>query len=119
MLVVGNQLGAISTAITWLERQNFTPVEGRETITARPGSAALEQAKNLRAQTMVWVQVTGDMRAPMVAVRGIDVETQTVLWSGQARLDSYGASPVQHLVAQLTCSALAAAWKHPEDPWCF
>jgi hypothetical protein len=118
LLVVGNQPGAVSTAITWLGRHQFTALEGRDTFMNRPDAAVLEQAKSVRAQVVVWIQQTGDLRAPMVAVRGIDADTHIVLWSGHARFDSYGARPVQDILARLTCSALAAVWNDAGDPLC-
>ncbi|ALA59118.1 hypothetical protein [Nitrospira moscoviensis] len=111
VLVVGNQPSAVSTALTWLQSRGLLAV-GTPMPWDLPGTEQLivDQAHTIRAQVIVWVQQTGDLRAPMVSVRGIDVETQAVLWSGQARATTYRSTPAPHRIAWLTCHALHAAW---------
>lgn len=111
VLVVGNQPSAVSTALTWLQARGLSAV-GSPMPWEMPATESLimAQARNLDAQAIVWVQQTGDLRAPMVSVRGIDVETHAVLWSGHARTTDYGSGPVPNQVALLTCHALNAAW---------
>jgi len=45
-----------------------------------------------------------------VSIRGVDVETSEVLWSGIARIPSQISSSVEDALAKLTCQALATAW---------
>jgi hypothetical protein len=118
LLVVGNQPSAVSTAVTWLERQGLAVMETPGMLITYPDHTTLEQSRRLGAETLVWVQLTGDLRAPMVAVRGIDPHTNAVRWTGHARLDSYGGSPAQDVIARLTCRALAATWNQDEDRAC-
>ncbi len=72
------------------------------------------KASDLDVQVVVWVQMTGDLRAPMIAVRGVDVGSNAIVWSGYARATDYRASPAPDRVADLTCRALSAAW-HERD----
>lgn len=111
VLVVGNQPSAVSTALTWLQARGLSAV-GTPMPWDMPGTekTIADQAHKLNAQAIVWVQLTGDLRAPMVSVRGIDVNTQAVLWSGHARDTDYRSAPVPNRVALLTCHALNAAW---------
>jgi hypothetical protein len=46
----------------------------------------------------------------MVSVRGVDVETARILWSGYARYPDYVKRPFSDLLVTLTCHALAMAW---------
>ena len=117
MLVVGNHPGVVNTGITWLERHGFVVV-APGAVLLMPNQAMFEEAKAARARSLVWVQLTGDIRAPMVAVQGFDPETEAVLWTGHARSTSYSSRPVQHEAARLTCHAFAAVWKSVEDPPC-
>ncbi|HJT19679.1 MAG TPA: hypothetical protein VJ746_04365 [Nitrospira sp.] len=111
VLVVGNQPSAVSAAVTWLQSRGLSAV-GTPMPWEIPAAKDLVdgQAKELQAQAIVWVQQTGDLRAPMIAVRGIDVGSQAVLWSGYARATTYRSTPVADRVAMLTCQALEAAW---------
>jgi hypothetical protein len=117
VLVVGNHPAVVSTGITWLERHGWV-VAAPGAVLLMPDETLFDQARAVRARSLVWVQLTGDMRAPMVAVQGFDPETQAVLWTGHARFASYDARPVQDEAARLTCHAFAAAWKTGEDPPC-
>ena len=111
VLVVGNHPTAVSTAITWLQSRGLSAVgTPMPWEVPAPEKVVAEQAQTLHAQVIVWVQQSGDLRAPMISVRGIDVASEAVLWSGLARETSYGASPVANRVALLTCRALDAAW---------
>ena len=117
VLVVGNHPGVVSTGITWLERHGLV-VAAPGAVLLMPDQTLFDEAKAVRARSVVWLQLTGDNRAPMVAVQGLDPETATVLWTGHARSTSYDSRPVQHEAARLTCHAFAAVWKNDEDPPC-
>lgn len=117
VLVVGNHPGAVNTGITWLERHRLVVV-APGALLLLPDRTVFEKAKALRVRSLVWVQLTGDLRAPMVAVQGFDPETEAVLWAGHARSASYDSRPPQHEAARLTCHAFAAVWETVEDPPC-
>jgi hypothetical protein len=70
----------------------------------------LKAAKRAGVKLVVFVTQSGDVRAPIVTVRGVDVETMQVLWSGSARYPEYTKRPFSDLLVNLTCEALAAAW---------
>ncbi|HEU4685360.1 MAG TPA: hypothetical protein VFS39_12725 [Nitrospira sp.] len=111
VLVVGNQLSAVNAAVTWLQSRGLSAVgTPMPWEVPAPKDTVAERAKELEAQAIVWVQQTGDLRAPMIAVRGIDVASQAVLWSGYARATDYRSTPIADRVAVLTCHALEAAW---------
>jgi hypothetical protein len=117
VLVVGNHPGVVSTGITWLERHGLV-VAAPGIVIFMPDQTLFDQAKALQARSLVWVQLTGDSRAPMVAVQGFDPETEAVLWTGHAQFSSYDSRPLQHEAARLTCHAFAAIWKTAEGPPC-
>jgi hypothetical protein len=73
-------------------------------------ATVLKAAKGLGVKTVVFITQSGDVRAPIVAVRGVDVETMQILWSGSARYPEYMKRPFSDLLVNLTCEALAAAW---------
>jgi hypothetical protein len=111
VLVVGNQSSAVSAAITWLQSRGLSAV-GTPMPWEMPAAEAIlaNQAHDLKAQAIVWVEQSGDLRAPMISVRGVDVDSREVLWSGHARATAYRSVPVANRIAQLTCHALNAAW---------
>ena len=117
LVVAGNHPGVVSTGITWLERHGLV-VAAPGAVLLAPNQTLFDEAKAVRARSLVWVQLTGDIRAPMVAVQGLDPETAAVLWTGHARSTSYDSRPPQHEAARLTCHAFAAVWKNDEDPPC-
>jgi len=45
-----------------------------------------------------------------VSIRGVDVETSEVLWSGNARLPRQTGGSPEDALTKLTCQALATAW---------
>jgi hypothetical protein len=119
LLVAGNQAGAVSAALTWLQNHGLLTLED-PTLPAQAGAeqAMLDRARSLHADQLVLVQVSGDLRAPMVSVRGLDPDTQAVRWSGYARATAYRASPPPDRTARLTCYALAAVWKSETEDRC-
>jgi len=110
VMVVGNQPSAVGAAVTWLQARGLTAVTPNGPWTIPTGEEIDGQAKSLKAQVVVWVQQSGDQRAPMVSVRGTDVDSHSILWSGQARAQEHRAVPVADRIARLTCHALEAAW---------
>lgn len=117
VLVGGNHPGAVSTGITWLEGHGLV-VAAPGIVLFMPDQTLFDEAKSVKARSLVWVQLTGDIRAPMVAVQGFDSETAAVLWTGHARSTAFDSRPAQHEAARLTCHAFAAVWKSEEDSPC-
>ena len=110
VLVVGDQPSAVSAAVTWLQARGLVAVGTPTPWLVPTQEEVADQARVFKAQVIVWVQQSGDLRAPMVAVRGIDVDSKAVLWSGQASATDYRTVPTADRVARLTCHALEAAW---------
>jgi len=66
--------------------------------------------ERLGAEQAVFVNRSGDRRAPSVSVRGVEVKTNQVAWIGSGRYADYLKDPEDDILAKLTCQALATAW---------
>lgn len=110
VLVVGNRPSAVSATVNWLHNRGVSVVEMPGTWPMPTKQEMTDMANRLQARTIVWVEQTGDLRAPTVAVRGIETDSNVVLWSGQASATSYRSSPTGSRITWLTCHALRAAW---------
>lgn len=121
-VVWGDDASAVSIATTWLQKRGlpvlersllYTTLEGDKvelTHTLKDDATILHAAKNLGAQNVVFIHRGGDARAPMVSVRGVDVKTGRISWSGSARYAAFETRPTKDAVALLTCEALATVW---------
>jgi len=120
-VVWGSQPTVVAAATTWLLQQGLIVIEQsklQEILAEAPhpempvakDATVLKAAKGLGAKIVVFITQSGDVRAPIVAVRGVDVETTQILWSGSAHYPEYMIRPFSDLVVNLTCEALAAAW---------
>lgn len=122
VVVWGNHPSLAYTALTWLQRRGMTTVDQTQLqqrldqrgslLVAGPEEevTVLLIAKELGVDEVVFVMRSGDQRAPMVLVRGVQVDTGQTRWSGSARYTRYVKQPPSHLLATLTCEALATAW---------
>ncbi len=120
-LIWGSPPTVVTTATTWLLQQGLIVIEQsklQQILAEAPNpempvgkdATVLKAAKSLGAKMVVFITQSGDVRAPIVAVRGVDVETTQILWSGSARYPEYMKRPFSDLLVNLTCEALAAAW---------
>jgi hypothetical protein len=120
-VVWGNHSAVTATATTWVLHQGLAVIEHakvREVLAESPDFetssvkevAVLNAAKRLGAQTVVFATQSGDVRAPMVSVRGIELDSSQIAWSGHARYPAYVKRPFSDLLTELTCQALATAW---------
>ncbi len=118
VVVVGNEPRAVGAALTWLHARGLSAVESPMPWDLwRAEKTIVDQVKRLDAKAIVWIRQTGDPRAPMVSVRGVDVATETVLWNGHARAEDYRSSLGANRIAGVTCHALRAAWgERPQRP---
>lgn len=136
-IVWGNDPTAVDVAATWLQKRGLSVIErsmiGAEveaeaeemvrTIdlghTLKDEAIVLRAAKKMNVQEVVFVDRGGDDRAPLVAVRGLAVDSGVVRWSGNARHKSFKDRPARHTIANLTCEALATAWEFrpPGNKW--
>src|SRR5262245_17765204 len=121
-IVWGNDPSAVGVATTWLQKRGLSIIE-RSTLaidfeqertelshTLQDEAAILQAAKKVGVQEVVFVDRGGDYRAPMVAVRGVHIESGRVHWSGSARYATFETRPPKDALANLTCQALATAW---------
>ena len=120
-LIWGNQPPVVAAATTWLlqrgliviEQSKLQPILAEASPSELPvgkDATVLKAAKSLGVKLVVFITQSGDVRAPIVTVRGVDVETAQILWSGSARYPEYMKRPFSDLLVNLTCEALAAAW---------
>jgi hypothetical protein len=121
-IVWGNDPSAVGVATTWLQRRGLSIIEHstlaveveRERTevahTLLDEATVIQAAKKLGVQEVVFVDRGGDYRAPMIAVRGVHIESGRVHWSGSARYATFETRPPKDTLANLTCQALATAW---------
>ena len=122
VVVWGNDTRTINSAIIWLQKRGIVVLE-RGAIklalneksldfshTLEDEALVLRMSKDLGLDTVIFVDRVGDLRAPMVAIRGVDVLTNQVWWSGSARYASYTNQTPSDQLVNLTCHALATAW---------
>lgn len=130
-IVWGDDPSAVGVATTWLQKRGLSVIE-RSTLvidldaertalahTLADEAAILQAAKKLGIQEVVFVDKEGDYRAPLIMVRGIQLESGRVHWSGSARYPTFETRPPKDTVANLTCQALATAWnfRPPGAKW--
>ncbi len=130
-IVWGDDPSAVGVATTWLQKRGLSVIE-RSTLAVdiNPARTALahtlldeatilEAAKKLGVQEVVFVDNGGDYRAPMITVRGVQIESGRLHWSGSARYPTFETRPPKDTVANLTCEALATAWnfRPPGSKW--
>ena len=130
-IVWGDDPSAVGVATTWLQKRGLSVIE-RSTLavdadpqrtalahTLLDEAAILQAAKKLGVQEVVFVDRGGDYRAPMVAVRGVHIESGRIHWSGSARYPTFETRPPKDTIANLTCQALATAWnfRPPGSKW--
>lgn len=130
-VVWGNDPQTVSTATTWLQNRGLAIVERSRlqinlneqaidlTRTLKDEAAVLRTGKELGVDVIVFVDSVGDLRAPMVTVRGVNVKNDEVLWSGSARYTEYTECPPSQALADLTGHALSRAWGrgHSKRSW--
>jgi hypothetical protein len=128
-IVWGNDPSAVGVATTWLQRRGLSIIERsalaveverqRTEIsqtrlevshTLLDEAAIIQAAKKLGVQEVVFVDRGGDYRAPLIAVRGVHVESGRLHWSGSAWYSTFETRPSKDTLANLTCQALATAW---------
>lgn len=119
VVVWGGHLTATSTAVTWLQKRGLKVVERARLqqifdeqklrLTQTPDSEAdvLRVGKLLGAQQVVFVETPSPNS---VSLRGIDVETSEVAWSGRAYWPDEVIGTADEKLSRLTCQALATAW---------
>ncbi len=120
--VWGNDLRALHTTATWLKKNNLEILDWavlstknsnqlfHDTHSLEDEKTILKQAQKYQIDLVVFVERTGELRAPLISVRGVDAKSARVLWSGSARYPNFINHPLSHSVITLTCQALATAW---------
>lgn len=121
-IVWGDDVSAVGMATTWLQKRGLSVLERsllyanletdnlELTHTLKDEAAILQIAKKMEVQEVVFVDRGGDARAPMISVRGVEVQTGRISWSGSARYATFENRPTKDAVALLTCEALATVW---------
>lgn len=121
-IVWGEDVSAVGTATTWLQKRGlsvldrsllYTNLETEHVElmhTLKDEAVILQTAKKMGVQEVVFINRGGDARAPMISVRGVDVQVGRISWSGSARYATFEARPTKDALALLTCEALATVW---------
>jgi hypothetical protein len=121
IVVWGNHPVVTGTATTWLQKRGLRVVdraslmqiieEQHIRLTHSPYDEAqiLRVGKILDAGVVVF---TGSQSTygGTVFIRGVEVETSEVLWSGNARYPLQSRNSQEDNLTKLTCQALATAW---------
>lgn len=122
VIVWGNDPVVTDTMSIWLHKQGLAPIEGiwlKQTLkdqgviltnSTDDQAIIIEAAKKLNVDLVVFGDLDQEIRAPMVSVRGFDMDANQVAWEGSAHYDQYIKTPLNHALVNLTCQALATAW---------
>ncbi|ABA57914.1 hypothetical protein Noc_1425 [Nitrosococcus oceani ATCC 19707] len=110
------------TMSIWLHKQGLVPIErnwleqilkDQDVILSNSDDdqvIIIESAKKMHIDLVVFGDLDQEIRAPMVSIRGFNVDSNRVLWEGSAHYDQYIKVPLNHALVDLTCQALATAW---------
>jgi len=122
VVVWGNDQRAIDAAATWVREHGLTVIHRDRFHEVLANKAApqevglldegtiVDAASQVGADAVVFADRTGDVRPPMVTVKGIDTHTRRVLWIGDARFDTFYGLPNTETMSLLTDQALMTAW---------
>lgn len=125
VIVWGNHPAIVTAATSWLQVRGYTLIEraaiqalledplDEGTVEAETEVKVLRAAKTLKVDTVVFVHRSGDIRAPLVSVRGVEVQNHRVAWNGYAHYQAFVTQPFSHLLVSLTCQSLTKAWGIP------
>lgn len=122
--VWGDNQIVVKAASMWLKMRGLEVVDpsqvqaalqaGTKSVVHVPGEAELLHiADNLGVEQLVLVGLSGDLRAPAIFVRGLEVKSRRMSWIGSARYEEYVTTPISNHIIIATCRALAAAWDKP------
>lgn len=127
--VWGNDDRTVGAAAAWVRQQGLTVIHRDRLHEALAGKTSPEDpaliteetvvgaASELHADAVVFADRTGDVRPPIVTVKGVDARTGRLLWTGDARYDTFYGLPNTETMTVLTDQALMTAWglKPKED----
>jgi len=82
----------------------------KENVPLIDEAAVLSAAGTVGADAVVFADRVGDVRPPMVSVKGISTRNNRVLWNGDARYDTFSGLPGTEAMSALTEQALMTAW---------
>lgn len=120
--VWGNDDRTVGAAVAWLQGHGLIVIDqGRmQRVLAKNASteklplldeAAIRAvASEVGADILVFSDRTGDVRPPMVSVKGVDARSGRVIWGGNARYSSVDGLPTTETLTVLTDQALMSAW---------
>jgi hypothetical protein len=121
-VVWGNDDRTVGAAIAWLQRQGLIVFDQGRIQRILTKNASTEQlplfdepairvaASEVGADIVVFSDRTGDVRPPMVSVKGVDAQSGRVIWGGNARYGSFDGLPTSETLTELTDQALMSAW---------
>jgi hypothetical protein len=122
VVVWGNDGRTVAAAAAWVKEHGLTVVHrdriqqmlankaAAEDLTLLTEAAIVDAAGAVGADAVVFADRMGDVRPPMVSVKGIDARTGRLIWSGDARYDTFHGLPGTEAMTLLTDQALMTAW---------
>jgi hypothetical protein len=120
--VWGNDDRTANAAAEWLKAQGLNIIhrDRIEGVLAKTSAAddlslldeevIVSAANKLGADAVVFADRAGDVRPPIVSVKGVDARTGRLIWSGDARYDTFYGLPNTETMTILTDQALMTAW---------
>ncbi len=123
--VWGDNPTVVKTASMWLKMRGLAVVDpaqvqaevqdvSKAAVHLPSETDLLGIADRLGIEQLILVGMAGDLRAPSIFVRGLEVKSRRIQWIGSARYEDYVSTPVSNHVIIATCRALSAAWGNPD-----
>lgn len=122
VVVWGNDDRAVAAASAWVKAQGLTVLHrdrlhealgnktAPEDVALISEGTVVSAANEIGADGVVFADRTGDVRPPIVTVKGVDARTGRLLWSGDARFETFYGLPNTETMTVLTDQALMTAW---------
>jgi hypothetical protein len=122
VVVWGNDERTVGAAAEWVKTHGLSVIHrdklhaALESRTASPDTTLVSEetivdaAGDVGADAVVFADRTGDVRPPIVTVKGVDVRTGRMIWNGDARYDRFFGLPNTETMTVLTDQALTTAW---------
>lgn len=122
VVVWGNDDRTVDAAAAWVKEHGLTVVHRdriHEALANRTApdevslvsqGAVLAAASEVGADAVVFADRAAEVRPPLVTVKGVEARTGRLIWTGDARYDTFYGLPNTETMTVLTDQALMTAW---------
>ncbi|MBM4201021.1 MAG: hypothetical protein FJ189_07025 [Gammaproteobacteria bacterium] len=122
VVVWGNDERTIDAAATWVKAHGLTVIHRDRLHEALGNQVAGDDASLIKEETIVqaasavgadavvFADRANESRPPLVTVKGVDARTGRLIWTGDARYDTFFGLPNTETMTVLTDQALMTAW---------